>query len=252
MLQPKDRIILALDVDTLDEALALIDKLGDSVGLYKVGLQMLTKTGPSIFREIRRRFPDSQFFYDAKFHDIPNTVGNAVRNAADVEGIAFVSVHVAGGLQMMQAAMKDGGGANILGITALTSLDDTECQSIFSGYGGQGPCRKAVVEKLTRKALDANLDGIVCSPNELSAVKQLEGANKLVKVVPGIRPAWAQKDDQKSFNTPGAAITEGADYLVIGRPIRQPPEAMGSNPRKAAEAIASEIEEALLGNKPKN
>lgn len=236
--EAKDRIILALDVDSTDDALRLIDSVEDNVGAYKVGLQLLTRTGPSIFSEILQRFPGSRFFYDGKFHDIPNTVGNAVRNAAQIPGVAFISAHLSGGRDMLECAVSNRGNASILGITALTSLSDEDCRSTYNLDREESVLRFAV------QAARAGFSGLVCSPNELAALGRLSDVENLIRVVPGIRPAWTTADDQKSAGTPAAAIRAGATYLVIGRPISNPPYKFDYDPRKAAQAICAEIDQA--------
>ena len=242
MMQLKDRIIVALDVDTVEQALNLILELGDSVGMYKVGLQLITRAGPEAFARIVQKHSSAQFFYDGKFNDIPNTVAAACRNASQLPGIRFMSVHASAGPTAMRSAQEAAGDVDVLAITVLTSLDDAMCNTIFNECD-----RECLVGSFASEAAHSGVRGIVCSPKELPMLNaQGHPARRLIKVVPGIRPAWAQSNDHEAFDTPGRAIVDGADYLVIGRPITQPPSAIGS-PVAAVHSIVREMEMALDG-----
>lgn len=243
MEKASDRIMLAIDVDRIEEALLLVLEIGDSVGLFKIGLQMLANSGPRVFAEILNRHSRARFFYDAKFHDIPLTVERASKNSLELPGIQFFSVHASAGRAAMRRAVEvSRGRARPLAITALTSISDDECELIY------GADRKSVVRRFADLAAECNMAGIVCSPLELEFLEDhpmtTADGDRMIKVVPGIRPEWARTDDQKAFATPYQAIVKGADYLVIGRPITQPSPAIGS-PLAAVHDITEEIESAL-------
>jgi orotidine-5'-phosphate decarboxylase len=238
-----DRIILAIDVDRIEQALLLALEIGDAVGVFKIGLQMLANCGPGVFAEILNRHSRARFFYDAKFHDLPLTVQTASQNSLALPGIAFFSVHASSGKTAMSRAVQvSKGRAKALAITVLTSIGDEECKRIY------GADRKTVVYRFADMAAESNMAGVVCSPLELELLKQHPMVNAegtpMLKVVPGIRPEWANKDDQKAFATPYQAIIDGADYLIIGRPITNPAPAIGS-PLAAVHNITEEIESAL-------
>lgn len=239
-----DRIILAIDVDRIEQALLIALEIGDAVGLFKIGLQMLANSGPAVFAQILKKHSNAKFFYDAKFHDIPLTVASAAKNSNELPGIEFISVHASGGRVAMKAAVEACGpnGAKPLAITALTSLSDAECKEMY------GADRKTVVKRFATWAGECNMAGVVCSPLELEILKDhpmtTADGRKMLKVVPGIRPEWARTHDQKATATPFEAIRDGADYLVIGRPITKAPSAIGS-PLAAVGAIAQEIERGL-------
>lgn len=239
-----DRIMLAIDVDRIEQALLIALEIGDAVGLFKIGLQMLANSGPAVFAQILKKHSNAKFFYDAKFHDIPLTVASAAKNSNELPGIEFISVHASGGRDAMRAAVEACGpnGAKPLAITALTSLSDAECKEMY------GADRNTVVTRFATWAGECNMAGVVCSPLELEILKdhpmQTADGRKMLKVVPGIRPEWARTHDQKATATPFEAIRDGADYLVIGRPITMAPSAIGS-PLAAVHAIAQEIERGL-------
>jgi len=243
MHKASDRIILAIDADRIEQALLLVLEIGDSVGLFKIGLQMLANSGPGVFAEILNKHSRARFFYDAKFHDIPLTVETASRNSLALPGIQFFSVHASAGKEAMRRAVQvSQGRAKALAITALTSIGDAECERIY------GADRKTVVRRFADMAAECNMAGVVCSPLELEILKDhpmtTADGQRMLKVVPGIRPEWAMTDDQKAFATPYQAIVDGADYLVIGRPITSPSPAIGS-PLAAVHDITEEIETAL-------
>ncbi len=231
----KDRIWVALDVPTLDEAGVLAKELSPFVGGFKVGLQLITGAGaPSVVSAIQR--VGGRVFYDGKFDDIPNTVGAAAREAAKL-GVAMFNVHASAGIEAMRAAVANSGNSGVIAVTVLTSLDEEECNHLFGG-----PSKVKVVE-WARDAVLAGVDYILCSPLELDVLKKRKEFSSVNFITPGIRPAWAAAGDQKRITTPTDAIRDGADMLVIGRPITNPPEGM---PRvEAAQRIAAEIEEAL-------
>jgi orotidine-5'-phosphate decarboxylase len=225
-MSPKDRLIVALDVPSGGEALALAARLQGHVGVLKVGKQLFTATGPDVVRRLVSG--GSKVFLDLKYHDIPNTVAGAVAAAAEL-GAAFVTVHALGGRRMIEAAAAaaSGSGTRILAVTVLTSQDDASLADV----GLAGPV-DAAVERLALLARSAGAHGVVASPREIATVRRACGPAFLV-VTPGVRPAGSATDDQARTATPAAAIAAGADYLVIGRPITGAPD-----PAAAADAIA--------------
>jgi orotidine-5'-phosphate decarboxylase len=234
----RDRILIPLDVDSEAAALAAVRTLAGKVGGFKVGLELIHAAGFSIFGKIREAGGE-RIFYDAKLHDIPNTVAGAVRAAARY-GVWMLNVHASGGRTMLEAARTANADAatpipNLIGVTVLTSLDDATLASDLRVPGGAA--KQAL--HLARLSQSAGLDGIVCSPLEVAAVKRACGA-EFVTVVPGVRPAGVAAHDQKRVATPGAAIAAGAHYLVIGRAITG-----AADPVAAADAIAQEIEGVL-------
>lgn len=219
------KIIAALDGMTKKEALDLASTLNGQVWGFKVG-DLLLDTGVSLLSELKKF---GKVFADLKFHDIPKTVENLV-SRVDRAGADLLTVHASGGSEMIQAAVKSGASAKIVCVTALTSLSDSDCLSI---YGAN--CEKTVC-KLATNALNARAFGIVCSPLELNFLKAKEYAG-LAKITPGVRPDWYQtSDDQTRVSTPREAVQNGADLLVIGRPITQ-----HSNPLDAVSLINLEI-----------
>jgi len=231
-------IIVALDVPTEAAALELADQLTGKVGAFKIGLELFTKCGPDIVRKVRER--DINVFLDLKFHDIPNTVAQAVRSAVDLD-VQMLTIHTCGGLEMMraaeeaaqdQAAKKGHAAPLVLGVTVLTSMntDDLNRVGINHDVGKQ-------VERLAGLANEAGLRGLVCSPLEIAELREFL-PQEIKLVTPGIRPAGEDIGDQKRVLTPGEAIEAGADWLVIGRPIRQPKQ---GSPAEAAEAILASL-----------
>jgi len=218
----KERIIIALDVGTKREALALAEALGEAL-IFKIGLELFTAEGPALLDEAVRM--GKKPFLDLKFHDIPNTVAGAVRSATR-HGVHMLTLHASGGKEMMAAAATAAreesartgkGRPTLLGVTVLTSLKDDELRRIgFAHTVADQVLRLAVLAK------DAGLDGVVCSPHEIEIIKKECGRDFLV-VTPGIRPAWAAAQDQKRIMTPAEALGKGADYIVIGRPVTGAP-----------------------------
>jgi orotidine-5'-phosphate decarboxylase len=233
---PADRLIVALDTPDVDAALALAASLQGAVGMVKVGLELFAAAGPDPVRRLRAQ--GHRVFLDLKLHDIPNTVGAAARVAGGL-GVSLLTVHAAGGPDMVAAAVagaREGAEAEgvappvILGVTVLTSLDD----AALSGIGLAGPASDAVL-RLGRLAVEAGAGGLVCSPAEARSLRDALGPEVLL-VTPGVRPAGSARGDQARVATPAEAVAAGADYLVIGRPIRSAPD-----PVAAARAIAGEI-----------
>jgi orotidine-5'-phosphate decarboxylase len=240
-MQVKDRLIVALDVDTLPEALELLRKLDRAVSVVKVGAQFLSAEGPQGVQALQKQ--GYGIFYDAKFHDIPRTVKAAVKVAARL-GVQIVNVHASGGQEMMRAAAQAACESAeethqtrplVLGVTVLTSLHDRALQEECGFAKGA----QDQVVHLARQAQLAGLDGVVASPQEIQLVRQACG-EKFIVLTPGIRPLSAGLDDQKRVLTPGEAMQAGADYIVVGRPIYA-----ASNPKEAAQKILLEMQEAL-------
>lgn len=219
-------------MDRLEPAAALARRLRGAAGLFKVGSQLFTAEGPrSVERLAKLGFG---IFLDLKFHDIPNTVSGAVAAAAGLPGVRMMTLHASGGLEMMRAAReavpRGHRAPALLGVTVLTSLNAAALKRI--GISGS-PSDRAVA--LAALAKQAGLDGVVASAHEVQKIRKACGPKFLV-VVPGVRPASSALDDQSRVATPSEAISAGADYLVVGRPITG-----AENPRSAALAIAAEI-----------
>jgi len=211
----KNRLMVALDVHRAAEALALRDTLGDAVGWFKIGLRLFVAEGPPLVAAIRQQH---RVFLDLKFHDIPNTVAQAVESAGEL-GVEMVNVHAGGGEQMLAAAASSAKAfpaMKLIAVTVLTSDPMPKDQA------------RIIALQRARMAQDAGLHGVVCSVHEASAIKQACGADFLT-VTPGIRWGGQDVQDQKRVADPAGAIAGGSDYLVVGRPILQAPD-----PRAAA------------------
>jgi orotidine-5'-phosphate decarboxylase len=232
-LDPKNRLIVALDVPSLDEATHLLDRLRGVVGTYKIGSQLFTACGPAAVELVQKR--GCSVFLDLKFHDIPNTVAGAVREAVRL-GVFMLNVHASGGSPMLKAAAETAREAarklNVakplcLAVTVLTSLDRALLQRELNvPLSVEGH-----VLHLAQLAKTAGLDGSVCSPQEIKTVRNALGREWVI-VTPGVRPAGSGAGDQARVATPEAAISAGADYLVVGRPITAAPD-----PKAAATEI---------------
>ncbi len=228
----KNRIIVALDVPKLDQAVKLAQLLAPHVGLVKVGLQLITAEGvPHVVQALLEC--KIRVFLDGKFCDIPNTVGAASKEVSQLHAMMF-NVHASCGVAAMKAAVANRGHSQVLAVTVLTSLEENEAHLIY------GQPSKAKVIQMAQWANLAGVQGIICSPQELALLKSRPELGGLDFVTPGIRPEWAAKGDQARITTPYQAVKAGAEYLVIGRPITQPPEEIGS-PVDAAKMIAEEI-----------
>jgi orotidine-5'-phosphate decarboxylase len=231
-----ERLFVALDLVELDAALKLARQLAGSAGGLKLGLEFFQANGPAGVAKLAAT--RQRIFLDLKFHDIPNTVAGAVRAAAAL-GPYMLNLHAAGGRAMMEAAVKaaEEGAARagkakplLLAVTVLTSLSDEDLREV----GQTGPVADQV-RRLASLAQKSGLDGVVCSAREVAALRADCGPDfKLV--VPGIRPSWAASQDQKRIMGPADAVSQGADFLVVGRPITGAPD-----PRAAARSIAQEI-----------
>jgi orotidine-5'-phosphate decarboxylase len=217
---PRDYLALALDnSSSLPEITGLIRSTAPSIGVYKIGLEQFTRFGPPILDVVRNA--ERKIFLDLKFHDIPNTVGKAVESAG-LLGVDFLTIHTQGGIAMMRAAkaaadgvrQKTGSAPKILGVTLLTSIDAMTLQKEL----GVTLSTDDFVRHLARCAVEANLDGIVCSAADLPSVKPLL-PDSFEIITPGIRPAGAETHDQKRVATPQEAINNGATLLVLGRAV---------------------------------
>ena len=224
-MNPRDRLVVALDASHRDDILRLADTLHGAVGVLKIGLQAFIANGPSIVREVVAR--GERVFLDLKIHDIPNTAKHAVAEAASL-GASMTTVHAAGGEAMLQACAHDS--LLVLGVTILTSLDDAELQRI--GFAGT-PMDNAV--RLARLAKSSGLRGVVASPHEIEPIRTACGRDFVI-LTPGIRPSGSDAGDQRRTMTPREAIAAGADYLVVGRPITN-----AADPRSAALRIVDEM-----------
>lgn len=236
MKQAKDRIIFPLDVATVDEAKKYVALLAENVGLFKVGLELFIQAGPEIIGFIHSQ-TQARVFLDLKLHDIPATVGRAMARIADL-GVAFATVHVGETRRMLAAAVDGSGGrVAILGVTVLTSVSAADLKSAGFRQDFYNDLLLCVMERAAI-AHAAGCAGVICAGLEVSRIKDKMGQNFLA-VTPGIRPAWAvaAEEDQRRITTPEEAISAGADYLVIGRPIRD-----AKDPANAAARIAAEIE----------
>src|SRR5688572_18438869 len=228
----RNPIILALDVPSAEQALALAGQLAPVLGAVKIGSELFTASGPEMVRQIRAIGLD--VFLDLKFHDIPNTVAKAVGSASELD-VQMLTIHTSGGAEMMRAAEKAAQDAAIktrraaplvLGVTVLTSLDSNAIAEVgFPANVGHQ------VGRLAKLAVSSGLRGLVCSPLEVVELRRLL-PREIQLVTPGIRPADSASDDQKRTLTPKEAIAAGADWLVIGRPIYG-----AKDPRRAAEQI---------------
>ena len=229
---PKQRLIVALDVPGAAQAEALVERLKGIVGMFKVGSQLFTAAGPDFVRGLTSR--GGSVFLDLKYHDIPNTVANAVAAAASL-GVSLLDVHALGGLEMMRAAVAAGHGAGprLLSITVLTSHDESNLARLGLS-GGITAC----VRRLALLAREAGMDGVVASPHEVALIREACGVDFLV-VTPGIRPAGSKPGDQARAATPAAALRAGASYLVVGRPITE-----AADPAEAARAVLAQMESA--------
>ena len=230
-LDPRDRVIVALDFSSVEEARVMVTRLGDTVSFYKIGYQLGFAGGIGFSRELIDA--GKQLFVDLKLHDIGNTVAQGVKSVSRL-GATFLTVHAYP--QTMQAAVEARGdsGPKILAVTVLTSYNEADVEA--AGY------RHTVADLVATRARQAKalgVDGIVCSPEEVAALRAIVGS-EMSLVTPGIRPAGSSSGDQKRIMTPARAIAAGADYLVVGRPVTE-----AADPKAAAESIQAEIAQAL-------
>ena len=230
---PRDRLIVALDLPGVEPAEAMVARLGDSVSFYKIGYQLAFAGGLPLVRKLADK--GKKVFIDLKLHDIGNTVARGVESIARLGG-TFLTVHAYP--QTMKAAVEGRAGSNlkILAVTVLTSYDDGDLYAAGYRLGVSD-----LVEARARQAQVLGVDGLVCSPEEAASLRKVVG-RQMSLVTPGVRPAGSASGDQKRIMTPAHAITAGADYLVVGRPILE-----AADPKAAAEAIVAEIAPALVG-----
>jgi len=225
-LNPRDRLIVALDVPAVRDAEAMVERLGDSVSFYKVGYQLAFAGGLAFASALARH---KRVFLDMKLHDIENSVAKGVESVANV-GVEFLTVHAYPQTMKAAVAARQGSKLKVLAVTVLTSYDDIDLAE--SGYSMSVD---ALVARRAQQAHDLGVDGLVCSPEEASPLRLVVGPD-MVFVTPGIRPAGTARGDQKRVMTPGQAIASGADYLVVGRPITG-----AADPKAAADAVVAEI-----------
>jgi len=232
--EARRKIIFAMDVADMAEIDRWSALLSGSVGMFKIGKQLFTATGPAAVRKVQEN--GGRVFLDLKYHDIPNTVAMATLEAARM-GVDLVNLHALGGYDMMartvetlEKEFKGGERAKVLAVTILTS----STEETLKGVGIDYPVADMVV-RLAKLARSAGIDGVVASPQEVKLIREACGPDFLI-VTPGVRPSFASVDDQKRIMTPGEAVSCGADYLVIGRPI-----SAAADPAAAAELIIDEI-----------
>jgi orotidine-5'-phosphate decarboxylase len=245
IMQPEERVIVALDTATREDARSIVDRLGEHAGFYKVGIGLFLAAGPDFVRELGER--GKKIFFDLKFHDIPAQVSLASRVSVRL-GASLVNVHSIAGSQIMgavlsavkeEAEMLGKERPRVVAVTLLTSLAGVE--DSWGRMRGADQEVSEMVVTMARITGESGLDGVVCSGQEVAAVKRAMG-DSFLTVVPGIRPQGSAPDDQRRVLTPGAAIREGADYLVVGRPITGDPDPLG-----ALKSIHEEIERAGSG-----
>jgi orotidine-5'-phosphate decarboxylase len=232
--EARKKIIFALDVHGLDDIDRWGDTLAGKVGMFKVGKELFTSCGPAAVKAVQRH--GGQVFLDLKYHDIPNTVASAMREAARL-GVQLANLHALGGAEMMETAasalhkeFSDAERPRLLAVTILTSSTVETLRQVGIEHSVQD-----MVVRLARLAKASGMDGVVASPLEIGVIREACGPDFLI-VTPGVRPSFAAADDQKRIMTPAEAVSAGADYLVIGRPI-----ARAADPVEAAESIAAEI-----------
>lgn len=242
-LKPRDRLIVALDVRNADEALNVVDELHGMVGMFKIGSQLFTATGPALVEKIVGS--GNRVFLDLKFHDIPHQVSGAVAAATKL-GVSLLTVHASGGPEMLRSAAESAKEIaereqverpNVVAVTVLTSIDST----VLTQVGVTSDATESV-KRLSLLSAGAGLDGVVASPKEISAIRSTISDPQFLIVTPGIRPIGStrdqsSRDDQKRVASPGFALAAGADYLVVGRPITA-----AADRAQAVERIVGEME----------
>ena len=228
MTKATDKIIVALDVATKAQAVALVEQLREQISFFKIGLQLYTAEGPEIVRAILAM--GAEVFLDLKFNDIPTTVARTVEAASSL-AVRMLTIHLSDGSDMIRAAVAvPRNEMLILGVTVLTSANE----GVMREIGISDEIDNQVL-RLAKLGVAAGIDGIIASPHEIKSLRA-EFGDKIKIVVPGIRPNWSEPGDQKRFATPREAIEAGADHLVIGRPITA-----HKNPREAVERILGEL-----------
>ena len=232
MKETKDYIIFALDLPTAKEAKKYVDLLGKEVGMFKVGLELFVSEGPEFIKYILNN-TNAEVFLDLKLHDIPTTVFRTVKNIAKL-GVTFTTVHCSTTGESLKAAVQASDGkVGILGVTVLTSLADYDVVDSTDKF-------MSVVLERAKMAKKANCAGVICSGHEAETIKNHVG---LMAITPGIRPMWCieEKNEHRRVMTPSKAIEQGAEYLVIGRPIRD-----AKDPKKAVEKTIKEIDDYFM------
>jgi len=231
------RLIVALDFHTMEDVRSFVERMGDTVSFYKVGMELFYSVGSEVVSYLRQQ--DKDVFLDLKLHDIPNTVAEGICSLMRL-GTAILNVHASGGYTMMKTAadrMKAEAAAlgiqppKLIAITVLTSINERDWDGL-----GQSASISAQVVRLAQLAQKAGLDGVVASPQEAAAIRRACGPDFLI-VTPGVRPAGSDSNDQSRIAAPATALRNGASHLVIGRPIR-----LAEDPRDAAEKIIKEME----------
>ncbi len=235
MILPHERVLVAIDTTDCDKAVGIANAITGSVGGVKLGKEFFVSNGPEGVRRVTAG--GAPLFLDLKWHDIPNTVAGAVRASLPLKPL-IVNVHASGGPAMMRAAAEAAAAAGadrpmVIGVTVLTSMAEDDLAAV-----GQDTDMQAQVARLAKLAMECGLDGVVCSPKEIRLVKEACGPD-FKCIVPGIRPVWSVANDQKRIATPSQAVLDGADYIVIGRPI-----AAAEDPANAAKRVAEELEAA--------
>jgi orotidine-5'-phosphate decarboxylase len=234
-MDPRDRLIVALDLPSVAEARDVVQRIGDAATFYKIGYQLGFAGGLALAGELLAQ--GRKVFLDFKLHDIGNTVEEGVRSVARL-GVTLLTVHAYPQTMRAAVAGRAGSALKLLAVTVLTSYDDRDLAE--AGYRDG---TAALVERRATQAREIGIDGIVCAATEAEAVRRAAGPGVLI-VTPGIRPTWSAADDQKRIVTPGRAIAAGADLLVVGRPITA-----NADPREATQAVVAEIAAALPGGR---
>jgi orotidine-5'-phosphate decarboxylase len=235
MILPHERVLVGIDTTDCDKAVRIANSVAGSVGGVKLGKEFFVSNGPEGVRRVTAG--GAPLFLDLKWHDIPNTVAGAVRASLPLKPL-IVNVHASGGPAMMRAAAEAAATAGadrpmVIGVTVLTSMAEDDLAAV-----GMDTDMQAQVARLAKLAKECGLDGVVCSPKEIRLVKEACGPD-FKCIVPGIRPVWSSANDQKRIATPAQAVLDGADYIVIGRPI-----AAADDPANAAKRVAEELEAA--------
>jgi orotidine-5'-phosphate decarboxylase len=235
-MEPKDRLIIALDVDAAEKAIALAEKLKNDVRFFKIGFELFSSCGPSIVKEIAKS--GGRIFLDLKFHDIPNTVSKAALSVTKL-GVFMFNIHALGGYDMMkktadavkiEAQKLKVEPPKVLAVTILTSMDENALKKV-----GINDTMNQEVLRLAELTKSAGLDGVVASPSEARLIRERLGRDFLI-ITPGVRPSWAEAGDQKRVATPKEAVADGATYIVVGRPVTE-----AKDPAQAARKILEEM-----------
>jgi orotidine-5'-phosphate decarboxylase len=232
---PQDRLIVACDFDSIEKVERLVNVLTPEVRFFKIGLQLFTSCGISAVQSIKKR--EAKIFLDLKLHDIPETVGRTIDIIKDF-GVHMTTVHALGGKKMLEyACSKASSSLLVIAVTLLTSLDMKELS-----YLGIEPDLNKAILNLAKLAIDCGCDGIVCSPFQVNIIRRYLGPDPIL-ITPGIRMSQEPRDDHKFPSSPENAIRQGADFIVVGRPIYNAP-----HPQKAAQRIIAKISEVILKN----